>query len=175
MSVLCILALSTILTSSKASAQDTTWLSPGVKVSYTVDQGMTYGVELSVIRVPDFEGKGIRDFIERGIFIGYGAVFNYDWTSRKSLSKFRVGAEWIGPAVGLEVGPTLVFAKDGTHLGLGVSPWVGTYTLPFYAYTLVFGSHPNLHEVGGYLKLPLCTSGEEACGSDGDSSDIDLD
>ena len=162
------------LTPTPASANDTVWFSPGIKLGYTFGEGFTVGLELSVVHVPDVSSTDIGDLLARGIFVGYGGVLNWDWTPAASLHKVHLGAQWTGPAIGLEVGPSVVFDDQGTYFGVGVSPWALTYAIPYYNYTLVFGRQENLHEIGVHLKLHLCSGGIDACG-DGDDFDFDFD
>ncbi len=103
----------------------------------------------------------------------WGVVLNIDhvWDG---LTKIRLGGEWIGPGVGLEGGPTVIFDDAGTHLGIGLTPWFGFYTMPFYTYTFAFG-RKNLHEAGTYLKVFKCVDVVPGACGDGDTNTSDLD
>jgi len=145
----------------RASASD--WgFSPGIKLGWTPGRGVTYGLEVSVVRLPDILDMPTGDLIDDAITAGtdfitrtYGIVLNLD-TNFNGLFKMRVGAEWVGPFVGVEAGPCLVVDREyGTHLGIGFTPWIGYTVFGYYTYTLILGSAPNLHEIGLYLKSPL--------------------
>lgn len=151
-----------------ALAAETTWVSPGIKIGYTFGEGFMVGAELSVVHVPDVVSTDIGDLVARGVFIGYGGVLTWDWTPSKSLHKLHLGAQWTGPGLGLEAGPSLVIDEAGTYFGIGLSPWALTYVIPYYNYTVVFGRQDNLHELGLHLKLHLCASGAPDCGSGDD-------
>jgi len=140
--------------------------SPGVKLGWTPGHGLTYGIEVSVIRLPDIldapTGSLLEDAYNAGVnFItrAYGVVLNLD-TNFNGLFKLRVGVEWVGPFIGLEAGPSLVVDRErGTHLAIGFTPWLGYTLIGYYTYTFVFGA-PNLHELGLYLKSPLLGFGQ---------------
>jgi hypothetical protein len=157
------LALILLLLTMAAPAAAEEWgFSPGVKLAWTPGRGITYGIEVSVIRLPDIidpkTGDLVADAIDGGIqFITktYGVVVNFE-TTFKGMTQFRVGGEWVGPFIGLEVGPAIVYQRGhGTHLGLGFTPWVGYGIIGFYTFTWAFGDAPNMHELGLYLKAPL--------------------
>ncbi|MBI5480088.1 MAG: hypothetical protein HY906_14570 [Deltaproteobacteria bacterium] len=74
---------------------------------------------------------------------------------RRCQPRQTVGAEWVGPALGLEVGPALVKDKHGWHAGLGITPWIGYTLFGYYTCTVIFDKSPHLHEIGLYLKAPL--------------------
>jgi hypothetical protein len=136
--------------------------SPGVKLGWTFGRGLTYGIEVSFIRLPDIldmpTGSLLDDAYQAGIdFITrtFGIVLNLD-TNFNGLFKMRVGVEWVGPFIGVEAGPSLVVDRDkGTYLALGFTPWAGYTVFGYYTYTFILGSAPNLHELGFYLKSPL--------------------
>lgn len=162
-----------LLSPSPARAEAMWGWSPGLKLSYTFGKGLTYGIEVSFIRLPDLEfdpddtlfeaaGSGIGQMITET----WGIVVNLDTTFR-GLFRARVGVEWVGPFLGLEAGPALVVdRKEGTHLGLGITPWLGYHLYPFYTFTWVFGRAPNQHELGLYLKAPLLGFGGGSSYSD---------
>jgi len=58
------------------------------------------------------------------------------------------------------MGPSLVTDENGAHFGLGFTPWVGVYTIPFYTGTVIFGDSPNIHQLGMNLKLHINTDGD---------------
>ncbi|MBI5489833.1 MAG: hypothetical protein HY905_21035 [Deltaproteobacteria bacterium] len=130
-----------------------TWISPGVSLCWTFGRGLTYGLELSVIWVPS-----TWDDLKE-VPLGTGVVLNLN-TDFDDFFLLRVGAEWVGPAIGLEVGPSLVTDENGAHFGLGFTPWVSVYTIPFYTGTLIFDDSPNIHQLGMYLKLHINTDGD---------------
>ena len=157
-----ILILGLMLAPSTANAGPEWGVSPGVKLGWTFGRGLTYGIEISVVRLPDLQvmdsGSVLRDAIDAGVkFITqtYGAVLNIDHVHHTSTYRIRVGAEWIGPFIGVEAGPTLVFDRGTTSLGIGITPWLGFTLYPYYTYTYVIGDGKNLHDVGFYLKTPL--------------------
>ncbi len=146
--------------------------SPGVKLGWTFGGGLTYGLELSFIRLPDLTtepGQSLvgaaADAIGQLISETWGIVINLD-TDFSKLFKMRVGGEWVGPFLGVEAGPTLVFDNRGAHLGLGITPWIGYHMYGYYTYTWLFGRAPNLHELGAYLKAPLLGFGGGSSYSD---------
>jgi hypothetical protein len=167
--VLCLL-LPSLPSSARA---DGTWgVSPGIKLAWTFDYGFTFGIEVSIIRLPDLDvngsileasGRAVGQLISET----YGMVINID-TDFDEFFKARFGGEWVGPFVGLEIGPSLVIDRHGTHLGLGVTPWLGYYLFGFYTFTWVFDSDPNHHELGMYLKSPLLGSCDGDCHDDWD-------
>ena len=148
----------TIVTKTAHAAE---WgFSPGVKLSYTPGHGLTYGIEVSVIRLPDLlenpSGNLVDDLIDAGVAViteTYGVVFNVD-TTFKGTTKLRLGGEWVGPFIGVESGPSLVFDRDGTHVGLGLTFWAGYSFYPFFTHTFVAGGK-DTNEIGAYLKTPL--------------------
>ena len=153
---------------------DSAWgFSPGIKVGWTPGYGITWGLEVSIIRLPDLslEGDSLIEasFGAMGEFITqtYGIVINLD-TDFSELFKIRVGGEWVGPFIGLELGPALVFDREGTHFGLGLTPWIGYYLFGYYTVTWLFDDAPNHHELGLYLKSPLLGSCEGDCNDDFD-------
>jgi hypothetical protein len=149
------------------------WINPGIKLAWTFGEGFTYGFELSAVFLPPdngVTGGGLGALIDQWSKT-YGLVFNIDRTTSR-VTKLRLGVEWVGPGIGIEAGPSLVLDQDGPHFGIGVTPWAGFYTMPYYTYTNVFG-RKNLHEMGMYLKLFRCLPGQVDCG-DG-SSDPSLD
>ncbi|HWU91309.1 MAG TPA: hypothetical protein VN253_28780 [Kofleriaceae bacterium] len=134
--------------------------SPGIKVAWSPGNGLTYGVEVSVVRLPDLlemhTGSLVKDLYHAGIEViteTYGIVFDVD-TTFKGLTKLRFGGEWIGPFIGVEAGPSLVFDRKGAHAGLGLTLWAGYEFYPFYTHTFVFGGR-DTNELGFYLKTPL--------------------
>ena len=144
-----------------AKAHAAEWgFSPGIKLAWTPGHGLTYGIEVSVIRLPDLlempSGSLLDDLYHAGIEVitqTYGVVFNVD-TTFKGLTKLRLGGEWIGPFIGVETGPSLVFDRSGTRTGLGFTLWAGYTLYPFYTHTFVVGG-PDTNELGAYLKTPF--------------------
>ena len=156
-------ALAVALVTIPLQARADEWgFSPGVKLAWTPGRGLVYGVEVSVIRLPDILDMPTGSLIDDAITAGedfitrtYGIVLNLD-TNFNGLFKMRIGGEWVGPFIGLEAGPSLIVDREhGTHLGFGLTTWVGYTIIPYYTYTLVFGDSPNVHEIGVYLKSPL--------------------
>jgi hypothetical protein len=146
------------------ASADAVWgWSPGVKLAWTFDRGLTYGIEVSFIRVPDLTNRSepdagliekVKDGVGTMITRTWGIVVNLDTTFRGTY-KARVGGEWVGPFLGLEAGPALIIDQGEIHAALGFTPWLGYQLYAFYTYTLVFGRSQNLHEMGTYLKAPL--------------------
>jgi len=137
------------------------WISPGVKLAYTIGVGFTWGFEVSVV----WSGDKWDDV--KKMPVGLGFVVDLDWSP--GLFKMHLGAEVVGPFFGMEVGPTLVRERGRNYFGLGLTPWVSSYMIPYYTYTAVFGRPKNLHELGAYLKLHINTDGD--FGSSGDWDD----
>jgi hypothetical protein len=171
--ILSCVALGLVLAPAPAAHAESSWgWSPGLKLSWTFGHGLTYGLEVSFIRLPDLEFDPGDSLLEAaGHAVGqlitetWGVVVNLDTTFR-GLFRARVGAEWVGPFLGLEAGPALIVDGQGAHLGLGITPWVGYHLLPFYTFTWVFGRAPNQHELGLYLKAPLLGFGGGSTYSD---------
>jgi len=154
-----------LLAPAPARAKAVWGVSPGVKLGWTFGYGLTYGIELSFIRLPDLDLKG-DNIWEMGLSAfrqliteTWGVVINVD-TNFKGMFKARVGAEWVGPGLGLEVGPAVVKDKHGWHAGLGITPWIGYTLFAYYTCTITFSKTPNLHELGLYLKSPLLGFGK---------------
>jgi hypothetical protein len=153
-----------LLAPAPAQAKAVWGWSPGVKLGWTFGHGLTYGIELSFIRLPDLELHGNIWHMAASAFgqlisETYGVVINVD-TNFKNMFKMRVGAEWVGPGLGLEVGPMLVKNKHGWHAGLGITPWIGYTLFVYYTATVIFDRSPNMHELGLYLKSPLLGFGK---------------
>jgi hypothetical protein len=134
--------------------------SPGIKLAWTPGHGLTYGIEVSVVRLPDLleerSDSLLNDLFDAGVELitqTYGIVFNVD-TTFKGLTKLRLGGEWIGPFIGAEAGPSLIFDRNGTHIGLGLTAWAGFEFYPFYTHTFILGRR-DTNEIGFYLKTPL--------------------
>jgi hypothetical protein len=84
----------------------------------------------------------------------------------------RLGMQIVGALWGIEAGPAaLVRDAPGTHVGFGVTPWIGAIVVPFTD-TLVAGS-PDLAELGIYGKLPICTGSNCDYSGGGDGGDDD--
>jgi hypothetical protein len=163
---ICALLIGLLCMGAATKAHAAEWgFSPGVKLAWTPGRGVTYGIEVSVVRLPDlFEmpsGSIVDDVVDAAVDVitkTYGIVFNVD-TTFKGLTKLRVGGEWIGPFIGVEAGPSLVFDRSGTHAGLGLTLWAGYTFYPFYTHTFVFGGR-DTNELGAYLKTPLLGFGD---------------
>lgn len=131
-------------------------INPGVRLAYTFGEGFTLGVELSVAVVPDIEGTDIIDLLKRGIGVGYGYVLSYDYTFAETrVGELHAGFEWIGPAIGLETGFSLVHDDEGRYFGFSITPWAGYTTIPYLSWTYVVG-RDNLLDLGIMLKAQLC-------------------
>lgn len=153
-------AAASLVHPSPASAQAEWGFSPGIKVAWSPGQRVTYGLEVSFVRVPDLLSSHsdslARDVLEaagRAITRTYGLVWNLDTTFRGFVS-MRVGGEWVGPFVGLELGPAFVRDQDGRHFGFGITAWAGYDLYAFYTHTFVRGGRP-VDQFGFYLKTPL--------------------
>lgn len=167
-----------LLATRAAEAQDptTVWVSPGAKLSWTFGQGfrgLTLGAELSLVHIPAYanttETTRIGKLLDRGMFIGWGPVLSVDWLPWKAMTILHLGAEWVGPAIGLDMGPSIIFEPKKTYFGLGFTPWVGAVFVPYYNYTVVFKRPKNLHQFGIMGKLPVCASSDTACADSGSS------
>lgn len=124
---------------------DATIISPGVKLGYTIGQGFSWGIETSVLWRTGHTLNGI---------LAHGPVLNLTWTPKN----FHARAAWeiVSWFAGIEMGPALVSGDGGTHLGFGITPWVGYwYVVPYYTHTILPGD--DLKEIGTYFKLPLCS------------------
>jgi hypothetical protein len=175
--IICVLALCTALPllPSRALAEASWGWAPGVKLGWTFGQGLTWGLEVSFIRLPDLAfdpdqslvGAALDAFGQL-ITKTWGIVVNID-SNFRDLFRMRVGAEWVGPGIGLEVGPALVVSKHGTAAGLGITPWIGYHLFGYHTFTWAFSRRvPNMHEIGAYLKAPLLSFGGKSAYSDWD-------
>lgn len=155
------LAVCALTLSSTREAGASEWgFSPGVKLAWSPGNGLVYGIEVSFVRLPDLfdsqSGSLLQDLIDAGVTViteTYGIVFNVD-SNFKGLTKLRLGGEWVGPFIGVEAGPSLIFDREGTHAGFGLTPWAGYSFYPFYTHTFVFAGR-DTDEIGFYLKTPL--------------------
>jgi hypothetical protein len=141
---------------------DSTVVSPGFKLGYTFGKGggFTSGLEVTVLwrNGPDLEA-----------IVAHGPALNLTWR-RHGAFDARLGWEAVSWFVGLELGPSLVHDANGTHVGLGISPWLGALVVPYYTYTYLFDGAP-MRELGSYFKLPICTG----CSGGGGGDDWDWD
>ena len=148
---------------SRAEAVDRLFtVNPGIKLSYTIGEGVTWGFEISFTWTP-VEWNDIKEEP-----YGMGFAFNVD-SNFNGLTKMRLGFEFIGPFIGIEAGPSLIWRDGKQHFGMGYSFWAGIFTIPAYIYTDVFGSDKNIHELGVYFKLPLNSEFFDGDGGDGGS------
>jgi hypothetical protein len=139
------------------------WISPGIKLAYTFGRGFTVGFEISFVWFPPTWEE------MKELPMGFGFVIDLD-TDFDDFFKMHLGGQANLPLLGVTFGPTLVF-ENGAHIGLSLSPWVGTFVVPYYSATWVFGGD-NMHELGTYLKLHLNTGWEfEGGGGGGDDWD----
>jgi len=143
-----------------AAAQAEWGFSPGVKLAWSPQVGVTYGFEISFVRVPDLlsshSGSVLHAVVEaagRAITRTYGIVWNLD-TNFDGFLTTRLGVEWVGPFTGLELGPALVRDEGRRHFGFGVTPWLGYSLYPFYTHTFVLHGRA-IDQLGVYLKTPL--------------------
>jgi len=148
---------------------DSPVVSPGIKLGYTFGKGggFTFGAEVTMLW---------RTGADLSAIVAHGPALNVSWTGRGSFH-LRAGWEAVSWFVGIEAGPSLVRNADGTHLGFGVSPWLGALVVPYYTYTYLPDQAP-MKEVGTYLKLPICTgcsSGDGSTGGGWDWDDDDFD
>jgi hypothetical protein len=127
---------------------DATVISPGVKLGYTFGDGggFTYGAELTVLW---------RTGPDLAAILAHGPALNLSWNG--GSFQLRAGWEIVSWFAGIEAGPALVSDRTGTHVAVGVSPWLGALVVPYYTYTWVPASD-DVRELGTYLKLPLCFS-----------------
>jgi hypothetical protein len=132
------------------------WISPGFTLCWTFGYGVTYGVELSVIWVWLPDSAAGEDFWELPPGVGMTFDLNFDGGDFFLVS---MGAQVTGPFFGLEISPSLVTTETGAHFGLGFSPWVSSYVIPFYNGIVIFDETPNIHQLGAYFKLHLNTDG----------------
>jgi hypothetical protein len=160
--VLAVLCFCLFAREAKAIETDV-WINPGFKLAYTIGGGFTYGLELSVVWV----GSTWDDLKE--LPVGLGGVLTLDWC--RGVFKAHLGAEVVGPWVGVVLGPSLVRDRRArtNHFGIGFTPWISSYLIPYYTYTYVFNRPANLHELGALFKLHINTDGD--FGSSGDWDD----
>lgn len=132
-----------------------TWLSPGVKLGYTFGEkgGFTWGVEVSLT----FEQE------VRGGTNYYGFVVSMDRC--RDLWKIYLGVQGSIATrtffpVGLSAGPTLISENGDLDFGIGLIPFAGFILYPYYHFTYRL-SRRSLHEIGGYLKIPIRIIGRD--------------
>ena len=123
------------------------YFSPGIKIGYTFgpNGGMTYGIEISYTKLYDEASAE-------------GFVFDLDYTPTLKTWKAHGGYE-IGTAFGLCAGPTLIFSPEKTEIAASLIPYIGGGLYFYYHFLIRFTSDPNIHEIGGYAKVPLQTVG----------------
>lgn len=143
-----------------AAAQAEWGFSPGIKLAWSPGQRVTYGLEVSFVRVPDLLSAHSDSLVSdvfhaagRAITRTYGIVWNLD-TNFDGFVSMRLGGEWVGPFVGLELGPAYVRDRDGRHFGFGITTWVGYDLYAFYTHTFVRRGQA-VDQFGFYLKTPL--------------------
>jgi hypothetical protein len=124
---------------------DITVVSPGVKAGYTFGRGWTWGGELTVVR---------KTWDDLHAIVAAGPAVNFTWAPRYFEARF--GAEAVSWFAGLEGGISVVKDRAGSHVGFGISPWLGgIIVVPYYTHVFVRGSDDH-SEIGSYFKLPLC-------------------
>ena len=120
-------------------------LNPGLKLGYTFGEtgGFTWGFEVSITG-----GDGPW----------YGGVVDIDFC--KERTKLHVGFQG-SMVVGASIGPAWIWENEEKDIGLSVIPFAGFMLYPYYAFTLR-AKKPDIHEVGGYLKIPMAIRGDPA-------------
>lgn len=156
-----------------AHAQAEWGFSPGVTIAWSRAQGVTYGFEVSFVRLPDLQDVSsgglldrVTDVAGRAITRTYGIVFQVA-TDFDGFRATHLGVEWVGPFLGLDVGPTLVRLPTGRRYGTTLSPWFGYTLYGYYAHTFVVRGD-DLSVGGLMLKTPLLGFGQS-------TSDLDFD
>lgn len=149
MRALLLVVLLLALPSVARAEHDPVFVSPGVKLGWTFGEGFTYGFEVTFM-MPT-ENPGI-------LFHGPAANLTFG----KKSTELRVGYQAISWGVGIEGGPAIVWNQRGTYFGVGITPWIGAFVVPYY--TMTFAGAGSRNEAGSYFKLPLCTNCEGGAG-----------
>jgi|ERR1700733_5607999 len=127
-----------LLLTQKAASQP--FWSVGPKIGYTFGEnaGLTGGVEVSYL--PQ----------NRSSFTyGYTLDINF-WPKHVSV---HLGFEtWF--FLGVDVGPTFFFSKNGVNPGLSIIAWDGLILYPYYELGIPFNGE-LFQGVGAYLKFPI--------------------
>jgi len=129
------------------SQDERIWFNPGMKIGYTFGEngGFTWGYEMSITYQ---QAKTIGN-----IKIPYytGLVIDIDYCN--DIKKIHLGAEFASVA-GICIGPTWITENGKTEVGFSIIPYTGLFLYPYYSFTYR-SEKPNIHEIGGYLKLPI--------------------
>jgi hypothetical protein len=134
-------------TSKLYSQDERVWFNPGVKCGYTFGDngGFTWGYEMSITY------QQTRTFGYKNYPYYIGVVLDIDFC--KDMTKIHLGAE-LASLAGLCIGPTWITENGKTDLGFSITPYTGLFLYPYYSFTYR-SEKPNIHEIGGYLKLPI--------------------
>jgi hypothetical protein len=161
-----LLAMPALLASTPAFADTTFAITPGVRLGYTFEHGLTMGVEVSALFSPEAYGQyDILDAREPH----WGAVAGVDWIyGEEELVRIGVGAEVTYYFGAVSLGPTLVLGENGVRFGAEAtaSVAIGFPTHDFNCadfavgpllagyYRLAFlGDVALMHDAGGLLKV----------------------
>lgn len=127
------------------------FVSPGIKLAYAFGEspGFLFGWEVSVFTWTNWDPNGPQE----------GCIgFVVDWDYCGSISKLHVGFEASQRLVGASLGPTIITQNDSKLWGFTATVYSWFGVLPYYSYTYVRGMS-DVHEIGGYLKIPILVSG----------------
>ena len=119
------------------------FLDPGIKIGYAFGEngGLFYGLELSyVITGPDSKHPS------------YGLTFSYDFLP--TSHRIHVGAEFLSPFAGIDIGPSLLLNESTNLYGLSLTTFAGIFILPHYQLSLL-SDGVITHEVGSFVKVPI--------------------
>jgi hypothetical protein len=136
-----IVALMCLIFTQKATSQP--FWSVGPKIGYTFGDngGLTGGVEVS------YFPQNFSSYI-----YGYTLDINF-WPKHVSV---HFGIEtWL--ILGVDVGPTFFFSKNGFNPGLSIIAWDGLILYPYYELGIPFNGE-FYNSVGGYVKFPVAKS-----------------
>ncbi len=118
-----------------------TYVNPGIKLGLAFGQEIefVFGYELSILfHNQDFE------------YQSWGITLDYDKLA--GTKRFHAGVEYLYRAVGIDVGPTIVWNNDVMHPGFSVIPFGGLGVLPYINYTHIKDLDDQI-EAGSYIKL----------------------
>ena len=134
--------LITLLIGFSTSFSQNVYVNPGLKLGYMFGEngGFVFGFELSITRLSENGG------------LLYGYVFDYDMT--KKIKRIHLGIEASRTLIGLDVGPTFLWAEGKGNLGFSIIPFGGAILYPYYNYTLLF-PNTTYQEIGSYIKYTI--------------------
>ena len=129
------------------------WLSPGLKIGYTLGEtgGFTIGTEISYV----------WEFNEERMVGMAGAVVGFDYCISSQRFKLNLGIEGPSPLWGASIGPTAIWEKGQTRGAITFALYVGAWLYLYFANTFPFDGKDILYEPGLYIKAPILLQGTD--------------